>query len=419
MDTRIQTAPAVDATNGKAARQPAGAQPAAERVELIPAPRHLTVRVSPEGVQRRFARMPSTLVLQPTTLCNLNCAYCYLPERAKKRDMPIEVACAVANGIAYEWTAEGPLDVVWHGGEPLTLGPDALVRLMEPFEALRKAGCIQHVIQTNATLVTDEWCEVFTAYDVAIGVSIDGPKVANSNRVDWRGAPAFERIVAGIDTLTRNGIAFTAIAVVGREQAGQAKSILDFLAAIGCSHAGVNIEELEGINSHAGTPHMADARRFWRDTVEWAHDNEHMTVREVEEVIGFLSLGAADRQADTEHDLIPTIGWNGDVVMLSPELLGTHAPAYDDFVAGNVRIELLHEIVNRAHGLRYVQEFATGIENCKATCEFFSLCQGSHAGNRYFEHRSFTATETQHCKTSTQALVLAMADLTNGRDSLK
>lgn len=163
---------------------------------------------------------------------------------------------------------------------------------------------------------------------------------------------------------------------------------------------------------------MADARRFWRDTIEWAHDNEHMTVREVEEVVDFLSLGATDRRADTEHDLIPTIGWNGDVVLLSPELLGTHAPDYNNFVAGNVRADPLSEIVYRACDLRYVQEFAKGIESCKSTCEFFTLCQGSHAGNRYFEHHNFTVTETQHCKTSTQALVLAMADLASGKDRL-
>lgn len=58
-----------------------------------------------------------------------------------------------------------------------------------------------------------------------------------------------------------------------------------------------------------------------------------------------------------------------------------------------------------------MREFAIGIQRCKATCEFFAYCQGSHAGNRYFEHGTFAATETQHCRTSTQALVLALHDI--------
>lgn len=49
-------------------------------------------------------------------------------------------------------------------------------------------------------------------------------------------------------------------------------------------------------------------------------------------------------------------------------------------------------------------------------CEFFSYCQGAHAGDRYFEHGTFTATETEHCKTSVQAPVLALVDLVNRKE---
>jgi uncharacterized protein len=73
--------------------------------------------------------------------------------------------------------------------------------------------------------------------------------------------------------------------------------------------------------------------------------------------------------------------------------------------------ETLPAILRRAGELRYVREFLVGPERCKTTCEFFAYCQGAHAGDRYFEHGTFTATETEHCRTSVQAPVLALADL--------
>lgn len=115
------------------------------------------------------------------------------------------------------------------------------------------------------------------------------------------------------------------------------------------------------------------------------------------------------------HDPIPTIGWNGDTVLLSPELLGARSERYHDFVAGNVLTATLPAIIARAEELEYVQEFRVGIERCRATCEFFAHCQGAHAGNRYFEHGSFLATETEHCRTSTQAVVLALHDIHSDR----
>ncbi|HCT75897.1 MAG TPA: radical SAM protein, partial [Micromonosporaceae bacterium] len=85
--------------------------------------------------------------------------------------------------------------------------------------------------------------------------------------------------------------------------------------------------------------------------------------------------------ADARHDLIPTVGWNGDVVVLSPELLGVRDDRYQNFVAGNVLVDPLPVILDRAAALAYVQEFTIGLERCKATCEFFAYCQGAHAGN--------------------------------------
>ena len=362
-----------------------------------------------------LAAEPTALILQPTTLCNLDCSYCYLPARKLRRDMTPEVAQAIAAGIPEDWPSSGTLEVVWHGGEPLTVGTAAMRQLFAPFEQLRQAGRIVHVIQTNATLITDEWCDLFEQFEVSVGLSIDGPAEMTSNRVDWRGMPAFDRIVAGISQVKRRDIDFTVIAVVDQENSGSAVEILEFLAELGCPFVGINMEEKEGSNTHDGTPTVDQARRFWRDVFVWSNANPHLKVREVEHLLEYLALSPKARAADVQHDSIPTIGWNGDTVLLSPELLGARSEKYHDFIAGNVLVDSLPEIIYRAADLAYVQEFREGIERCKASCDFFAHCQGSHAGNRFFEHGNFLAAETEHCRTSTQAVVLALHDIHSER----
>lgn len=64
----------------------------------------------------------------------------------------------------------------------------------------------------------------------------------------------------------------------------------------------------------------------------------------------------------------------------------------------------------RAGDLDYVAEFVTTLNDCADHCAFCDFCRGAQAGNRYFEHATFTARETIYCRTTRQALVRAAAD---------
>ncbi len=369
-------------------------------------------------LQPRLARwltaQPDTIIMQPTTYCPLDCGYCYLLNRHLTQTMTVEVAAAVATGIDPAWE---PVEIVWHGGEPLAVGIDHFTELLAPFELLRRAGRVQHKVQTGATLITDRWCEVFDQYDIGVGVSLDGPASVNRRRVNRAGRPMFDRTIAGIETLQANGLPFIVLAVVSNGDTHRAPEILDFFRDLGTRWIGFNVEAEEGANVGADTPQLADARRFWRDAFAWAARNPDVTIREVDRLLGFTGLTPEHRAADARHDLIPTIGWNGDVVLLSPELLGVRDDRYDDFVVGNLLNDPLTTLLERANHTHYVHEFVAGLEACKATCKFFHYCQGAHAGDRYFEHGTFTATETNHCRVSVQAPVLALADLTTGKEA--
>ncbi|MCF4119964.1 radical SAM protein [Antribacter sp. KLBMP9083] len=376
-------------------RTNAGERDAADRFEQWVAPR------------------ASLVVLQPTTLCNLDCSYCYLPFRRKRQEMSVEVAEAVAASLA-DVPPTHTTEVCWHGGEPLAAGPEKLAALMEPFEDLRRAGRVRHSLQTNATLINDTWCDLLIEHEVSVGVSIDGPGDLNAERTDWSGRPAFDRIVAGIGTLAGRGIAFSLIAVVGAG-IGRAAKLLDFLSSLGPTSIGLNIEEFEGVNAERTQPTPEQARTFWTDVLTWSAAHPGVEVRELDRLGHYLrSIRTGGRQWWESHrfDPLPTVAFSGDVVLLSPELAGIRNEHYGDFLAGNVLEQSLDDILDGAHRLRYVSEFLDGLEACRATCGFFDFCRGAQAGNRYFENGRFDTTETNFCRVSKQELVHALIDIT-------
>ncbi|MEK8108710.1 radical SAM protein [Micromonospora sp. M12] len=131
---------------------------------------------------RGLAAVPSYVVMQPTTLCNLDCAYCYLPFRAADRRMSVPVAEAVAAAVS-PWAATGRFSVVWHGGEPLAAGREHLADLIAPF-----GPEVEHHVQTNATLIDDDWCDFFVRHEMRVSVSVDGPRRATATGSTGRSA---------------------------------------------------------------------------------------------------------------------------------------------------------------------------------------------------------------------------------------
>ncbi|MEE1786874.1 radical SAM protein [Streptomyces sp. SP17BM10] len=363
----------------------------------------------------RIARRPKVVVTQPDGFCNLKCTYCYLPDRDRRTPMPVEVAQAVARSVAEfaDTISATPVEIVWHAGEPLAIGRRRFAELLAPFEPLRQAGRVEHSVQTNAVLITPAWCEFLTDYGFRVGVSIDGPAALNHQRVDWAGRPAFDRIMKGIACLREHGVRFSTIAVVSAESIGDPEGLLDFMADLGCHTVGLNMEELEGVNTDRLGPTVEQAREFWRRAIAWSRRHRGLTIREVDRLGSYLRAARAGRGAAWDElliDPIPTVSSAGDVVLLSPELAGIGDPAYEDFRAGNVMELSIGSMLDRAHELRYVREFLTGLDECEATCEFFGFCRGAQAGNRYFENGRLDTTETNYCRVSKQALITALSD---------
>ncbi|MEV8624309.1 cyclophane-forming radical SAM peptide maturase AmcB [Streptomyces sp. NBC_01268] len=355
----------------------------------------------------RLAPVPRAVVMQPTTLClPMDCTYCYLPFRRTKHLMPRSVAEAVAEAVN-GWAARDPaFEVVWHGGEPLSAGREHLSALMAPFDG------VNHSLQTNAALIDDAWCAFLRGHDVHVGVSIDGPEDMNTRRVTRAGHPGFRLIMRGIERLRRYGIPFSAIAVVSDPDPAHAARFYEFFVELGVTTLGVNVEEEEGVNRGGAKADPVRTAEFWRALADAWSAAPVVRLREMSRVMNFARavLGGrapAATPVSAPWDPLPTVAYDGGVVMLSPELAGFTDVRFGDFTTGNVLHDGFDLLVAEAEERTpWITEFWRGVDACRATCPYFAFCGGAHPANRYFEHGGrMDGTRTRYCSTAKIALI--------------
>ncbi len=346
------------------------------------------------------------IVMQPTSLCNLDCSYCYLAHRNENKKMSSIVSEAVAKSIEEEG---GNVQITWHGGEPLSCGIKHFRNLLSPFETLRVIGRIRHSVQTNATLINDEWCALFKEYAIHVGVSIDGPRWANLKRVNWSSKESYPHIMRGIDFLKKHQIPFTVICVVGDWSLIHAHKLYEFFSELGCFEVGFNIEEKGGIHNSSAPDNSELVKNFWKELFLSWRENPKISVREFSRVLAWMETVSEDKQSViNSQDLFPSVAHDGSVVLLSPELLDARSEHYNNFVAGNVLRQSLHSILSVGEELEYVRDFRKGVAKCAQVCEYSDYCMGGQASNKFFELGSTNGTETIYCRNTEQRLVDAV-----------
>lgn len=353
--------------------------------------------------QQLFLR-PTTVIMQPETLCNLDCTYCYLPFRHERNTMTLTVSEAVAASVR-PWAASGTVEVCWHGGEPLATGRAHLGRLMDAFAGID----VKHVVQTNATLIDEAWCEFFAERDVHVGVSIDGPPADNTSRIDRRRMPTQAKALRGIELLRAHGHEVHAIAVVSDPTPERARRLYAFAVECGIAHLGVNIEEQEGVNVSANAHRQDVVTSFWTTLAASWRENPACRVRELERALSYvgavLGRDGATHRYGALFDPLPTIGYDGSVTLISPELAGFNSNR-GPFSNGNVLQNTLDEIIERSPTeASWVSEFSQGVKACQLTCQYFGFCGGGHPANRYFEHGRMDGTTTNYCQNSKISLL--------------
>lgn len=351
----------------------------------------------------------NTVVMQPTSLCNLNCQYCYLPDRQEKRFVRMDVVQKVADSISQQ---KYKINVLWHGGEPLAAGISRMRQAVAPFSGLLNSERCTHGLQTNATLINDEWCGFFKENRFSVGVSIDGNANHTRARVTWSNTPAFDDAIRGIQVLKRHEITFGIIAVVNANNIHEPEAFYEFLCSLCPRSISINVEESEGFNVGKSSLSRSQVDEFWRRLFEAWRRNPVVPIRHFRDSLIVMNgmLDDLTPQIPFQRNIYPTIDTDGNVVVLSPEFIAASKFEREKFIVGNILEDDLDSIIKRATQAWYVTDFFLGVDKCREQCAFFAFCRGGHASNKYFEKGRLDITETNYCYNSRIAPAKAILD---------
>ena len=176
------------------------------------------------------------VMAKPTgAVCNLACTYCFfLDKELLYPGSPFRMSDETLEAYIRQ-LIEGhktpQVTVAWQGGEPTLMGLDFFRRAIELQERYRRPGMtFENTMQTNGTLLDDEWCEFLAANDYLIGLSIDGPReLHDAYRVNKSGRGTFDRVMNGLRLLQKHGVEYNILTTVNRINADYPLEVYRFL----------------------------------------------------------------------------------------------------------------------------------------------------------------------------------------------
>jgi len=167
--------------------------------------------------------------------CNLHCEYCfYLSKLALYPHGSFRMSDRLLEEFTSQYIAAAPapeLTFAWQGGEPLLMGLSFFQRALELQEEYSRQGLkIVNTVQTNGTMLDDDWCCFLRDHGFLVGLSLDGPRQLHDvYRVDERGNPTCDRVLAGALLLKEHGVEFNVLCCVHAANAHHPLEVYRFL----------------------------------------------------------------------------------------------------------------------------------------------------------------------------------------------
>lgn len=233
-----------------------------------------------DNIATPFAK-PLYVMLKPASAhCNLACKYCYYLEKNALYDSNSQhwMTDELLEQFTKRYIEAQTMDSVlftWHGGEPLLRSLDFYKKAMALQRKYARGKHIDNAIQTNGTLLTDEWCDFFAQNHWLVGISIDGPQDFHDHyRKTPTGNGTWEKVMHGINLLKKHHVEWNAMAVVNAYNATRPLDFYHFFKENGCQYL-----QFAPIVEKALTPiEEAVTPKQWGDFLcaifdEWVHND--------------------------------------------------------------------------------------------------------------------------------------------------
>ncbi len=187
--------------------------------------------------------MNISIMLKPaSSSCNLRCKYCFYNDLSSAREVSVrglmsEDTLKEVLKKAFAFAGKDRVMLSFQGGEPLIAGKQFFYKLHELIRTLNvNRAPVSIGIQTNGTLIDEEWCTIFRRGGYLVGLSLDGDKIANENRIDAQFQPTFDRVLKSAKLLQKNKVDFNILIVLTKRIARRIEPIYAFFKKQGFKH---------------------------------------------------------------------------------------------------------------------------------------------------------------------------------------
>ena len=319
--------------------------------------------------------------------------------------MPLEVLESfIRQYIECQDTPE--VQFAWQGGEPTLLGIDYFRSVVSLQEKYAGGKTVTNTIQTNGTLLTDDWCHFFKKHGFLVGLSIDGPRELHDRyRVKGNGRPTFDTVMSGLALLRKQKVSFNTLTVVNDHNSLQPLEVYRFLKRIGEGHMqfipaverlpddaaenlglGLAIPPFTGDTAGSSrlTPWSVSPKRLANFYIsifdEWVrHDVGTVFVQFFDVALGnWLGAGSGLCHFSPKCGMAGALEHNGD-------LYSCDHYVYPKYKLGNIMETPLSELMESVTQRRFGSAKLDSLPECCKVCEVRPACHGDCPKHRFAE----------------------------------
>lgn len=324
----------------------------------------------------------NVLIKPASGMCNLRCSYCFYHDETKNREVEsygfMEEATleqVIYKALEY---ADAACTFTYQGGEPMLRGLDFFRKSIEYEKKYNEKGIhIQNAIQTNGTLLNEEWAAFFKEQDFLVGISLDGTAFTHDSfRTDSQGAGTFERVLQNISLLKKYGVEYNVLTVVNALTAKKASHIYEFYKQQGFSY----LQFIPCLNplekQQERFPFTLTSKaygQFLKTLFDlWYQDLKKGHIVHIQPLEGYIKL-----LLRMPPDLCGMSGICSyqHVVEADGEVYPCDFYVLDQYRLGNLTECSFAEIQERRKETGFVESSLEGLERCRE-CKYFPLCRG-------------------------------------------
>ena len=344
-----------------------------------------------------FAR-PLYVMLKPTgARCNLTCDYCYYLEKSRLYDNekgPQLLSDELLEKFIRQYLEAQTMPQVlftWHGGEPLLRPISFYRRALELQRKYAHGRQIDNCLQTNGTLLNDEWCRFFRDNNFLVGISIDGPKELH----DAYRHSSFNDVMRGISLLQKHGVEWNAMAVIHRLNAERPVEFYQFFRQIGCRYLQFTpvverrTNRTDGLTLASGAQSEGILTDFSVTPLQWGRFLCTLYDEWVRRDVGKVFVQLFDAtlanwvgEAPGICSLSPSCG-HAAVMEHNGDVYSCDHFVFPEYRLGNIREQTLTQMLYGERQQAFAQQKVQGLTRQCRECPYVFACFGECPRNRF------------------------------------